>query len=210
MYGIENAQPIENTSSAQLPLGLHTVETVSCEKVQIKEDLPAIKWTFVKYNGDQEVGKYEHTEFPLKEGAAERGSWEDGSVKPSIADHFMMRINMIVSAINPDAEQKFKFASFDDLADYCVNNFIEGETVDIKLLTTYKGYSGVKPFVAAISKDGAVYVSRKKYFIGRGLVLDESELQDIKNVQSGPTAMPSMPSIGVEMGIENSIGSLLM
>lgn len=192
MFSIE-ANKIAS-SKKKLGLGIHKVKTVSCDLRSVGDsEKKIIEWKFENQDGEVSI-----TEWEPQEGASVREEWEDGSAKASDLDHLLMRVNLIVSSINPTVEQRFEFKDWDDVRNYCNDNFVEGTELDLKLIALVKGEAKINKFIASIDKEGKVYVSKKKRFIGLGLTLDPTEKQKIKqSLEAKPDDDPIMADIEI-------------
>lgn len=136
-----------------------------------------------------------HNERIFAPTSAERTESQYGT-NPSQVEQFMCKIKAIIDAINPEAGKKIEegakfeapdFDSFILLVSKTLSPKI-GCTTNIKLVPTKGNYVGFPGFIAALNKEGTLYI--KNRIIGEGLELSPKEKTAIEAAANAkPTNM---------------------
>lgn len=172
-----------------LKAGIHNVIFKGIDKIKIK-DMDALEIRFVTESGD---AHNEHIFAPTSD-KREEGQF---GLSPSRTEQFMCIIKQIISALDPDLAKKLetdgdKFAAptFDGFVSL-LKKYLDkkiGAKTQIKLVPNRSGYPQFPGYIAALSKEGNLYMKTK--IIGDNLVLTPREKAAIEAADKArPTNM---------------------
>ena len=203
MGGVATAKVVSNN---YLKAGIHDVIFKGIDKAQ---NLNALELQFEAVDGSGV-----HNERIFEPASAERTESQYGA-NPSQAEQFMCKIKQIIDALDPELGEKIekdgnKFAAPDfDGFIMLLKRYLDkrvGTQTQIKLIPTKGSYVGFPAYVAALSRDGAIYMTTK--VIGENLTLSTKETNAIENAKNAkPTDMRSRDNELDDLNDDFSIGN---